>query len=150
MNFSGKQITSIAIELFRYGFVSLAALLVDFSCLLFLAKYIHYQAAAGISFILGGLVAYSLSVKFVFKQRTIDRVSTEAGLFLALGLIGLVVNASILNASIKHWSLSLPLAKGLAAGATFTCNFVLRKGLLFTRAQPTIAPVTYNSEQPIV
>ncbi len=132
----------LLLELFRYGMVSAIALIVDLGCLLLLAQLLHYLLAATLSFILGGVVAYFLSVRFVFQHRKLDRVSTELSLFIALGLVGLIINAAIISLSVGHWSLSLPFAKMLAAGGTFTSNFILRKCLLFTAARTDALPST--------
>jgi putative flippase GtrA len=134
------SIINLVGELLRYGMVSIAALAVDFCCLLLLAQSVHYLLAASISFTLGGVVAYLLSVKFVFEQRRVSRASTELGAFIALGLVGLAVNAAIIAMAVDSLGLSLAFSKIMAAGATFTCNFALRKWLLFTRAKNNIEP----------
>lgn len=129
-------------ELFRYGMVSGVALIIDFGCLLLLAQLFHYLLAATLSFILGGVVAYFLSVRFVFQHRKLDQVATELSLFIALGLVGLIINAAIISMSVSYWSLSIPFAKILAANGTFTSNFILRKWLLFTAARADALPST--------
>jgi putative flippase GtrA len=122
----------ISFELFRYSVISGVALLVDFACLLSLTHFINYLLAASISFVAGGVLAYYLSIRFVFEQHTLEHGTAELGAFIALGIIGLGVNTLILYLAVNHWSLSLPLSKLLAAGCTFTCNFALRKWLLFS------------------
>lgn len=134
--------SSLLLELFRYGMVSVVALIVDFGCLILLAQLLHYLLAATLSFILGGVAAYFLSVRFVFQHRKLDRVSTELSMFIALGLVGLLINAVIISLSVSHWSLSLPFAKMLAASGTFTSNFILRKWLLFTANRTDALPST--------
>lgn len=134
---------SILTELMRYGAVSVIALLVDLGCLMALAQFFHYLLAASLSFVLGGIVAYQLSVRYVFSQRRIGKASTELTLFVTLGIAGLLVNAGIIAMSVHFWHIPLPLSKLLAAGATFSCNFVLRKWLLFTTTSaPATAPQT--------
>ena len=132
----------LLLELFRYGMVSAVALIVDLGCLLLLAQLLHYLLAATLSFILGGVAAYFLSVRFVFQYRKFDRVSTELSLFIALGLVSLLINAALISLGVSHWSLSLPFAKMLAASGTFTSNFILRKWLLFTTARTDALPST--------
>jgi putative flippase GtrA len=127
-------------EIVRYGLVSAIALAVDFGCLLVLAKSIHYLLAASISFALGGFVAYYLSINFVFDQRALDQATAEISLFIALGVVGLGINALIISIAISHWSTGLGLSKLLAAIGTFTCNFGLRKWLLFNSSHPAMQP----------
>lgn len=140
MNPTRPSLISLAGELLRYGMVSVAALAVDFCCLLLLAQFVHYLVATSLSFTLGGIVAYLLSVRFVFEQRRLRCASAELGAFVALGLVGLAVNATIMTMAVDYWALSLVYGKILAAGATFTCNFILRKRLLFTSTKNNIEP----------
>lgn len=128
-----SKIANLFRELIRYGAVSTVALAVDFCVLMMLAKHIHYLTAACLSFTLGGLVAYWLSIKFVFTQRALRHASAELGLFIALGIVGLGINAAVIGIAVGQWSLNLGISKTLAAGGTFTCNFALRKWLLFSR-----------------
>jgi putative flippase GtrA len=130
----------LTMELVRYGLVSVAALIVDFGCLLLLAHFFHYLLASCISFTLGGVMAYVLSVTFVFERRRVNSVPTELGAFIALGLVGLAVNTAVIAMAMNYWALTLALSKIMAAGATFTCNFALRKWLLFTRTNNNIEP----------
>jgi putative flippase GtrA len=119
-------------EFLRYGAVSAVALLVDLACLFLLARHVHYLAAASCSFVLGGFIAYYLSVRFVFQRRLIDQAPLEASVFIGLGVVGLMVNGLLIALGTSSWQLSLGSAKLLAAGATFTTNFALRKWLLFS------------------
>ena len=143
MTVSNTTFQSILAELLRYGAVSVIALLVDLGCLMALAQFFHYLLAASFSFVLGGIVAYHLSVKYVFSQRRIGKAATELTLFITLGVVGLLVNVAVIAMSVNLWHVPLPLSKLLAAGTTFSCNFVLRKWLLFTTAPaPTITTHT--------
>jgi putative flippase GtrA len=134
-----KPIRLIA-ELLRYGMVSGVALVVDFCTLLLLAEHMHYLLAASLSFVLGGLVAYYLSIKYVFGQRKLNNMAGELSLFIGLGLVGLALNAAIISVAVGQCAWPLATAKMLAAGGTFTCNFTLRKWLLFT--QPALLQTT--------
>ena len=86
------------VELFRYGLVSLVALAVDLGLLELLHRFttLHYLFSASLSFVAGGFVAYLLSVRFVFRHRRVDTAMTEGSIFIALGLVGLAINAMVL------------------------------------------------------
>ena len=122
---------TIIFEFVRYGVISAIALAIDFSCLFVLSKYIHYLVAASISFLLGGVLAYYLSVKYVFKHHRFGKPTAEMICFLVIGIVGLVINGLVIGVLVQRWSVSLMLAKTFAAGCTFLTNFTLRKSLLF-------------------
>lgn len=124
-------------EIIRYAGVSAVAFLADFSVLLLLASVLHYLVAATCGFILGGLVAYLLSVRYVFDQRRLADRRAELGLFIVLGLAGLILNLITISLAVESWSLPLALGKVLASGVTFASNFTLRKWLLFSQQKPT-------------
>lgn len=119
-----------------YGAASGAALIVDISVLQLLASVlgVHYLIASTVSFVTGGVVLYALSVAFVFKLRRVDNRALEFSFFLALGLVGLIVNSAVIYIAAGAGHLSLLAAKFTAAGFTFSTNFILRRFLLFSRA----------------
>jgi len=128
-------------ELLGYGAASAIALGVDVSILALLAGPggWRYLPASVVAFISGGLVAYTLSVRFVFQQHRVQRRSLELIVFLALGIVGLAVNSLVLSLAIEVAGIGLLAAKFCAAGCTFATNFALRRNLLFTAnaaAQP--------------
>jgi len=124
-------------DLLGYGLASGVALLADVGVLTGLVKLAHwpYLAAASLAFIAGAAVAYVLSVRFVFKHRQTVRRTVEFSSFVGLGLAGLVVNAAVMFIAVSGAGLALVPAKVLAAGATFTTNFTLRRQMLFAPAR---------------
>ncbi len=131
------------LELLRYGLVSAVALVVDAGLLSWLHYRlgIHYQVAAATSFILGGVVAYFLSIRFVFRHRRFTSHAVEAPTFILLGVVGLGVNALIIGMLVGNFSLPVFTAKICAAGVTFCVNFVSRKLLLFSPGpHPRVLP----------
>ena len=122
-----------------YGLVSAVALGVDMSVLSGLVNRVgwHYIPASAVAFVAGAIVAYVLSVRFVFPVRKLPNPYLEFVSFLGLGLAGLVVNAAALFVAISTVGLGLITAKFLAAGCTFLTNFTLRRQLLFS---PSKAP----------
>jgi len=125
------------LELIRYGLVSAAAFVVDAGMLALLNfKFgVHYLLAAAVSFIVGGAVAYVLSIRFVFSHRRIESQAVEGPAFVALGLVGLGVNLLAMKLLVDQVGLPLLLAKVGAACGTFGVNYLLRKFLLFTPAR---------------
>jgi putative flippase GtrA len=121
-------------EVLGYGLVSAIALVVDTATLRTLVVICgwHYLLGSVVAFIAGAVVAYILSVEFVFRCRRVNNRTLEFGYFLVLGAVGLIVNAGALSVAITGIGLSLLKAKACAAACTFTCNFVLRRSFLFS------------------
>ncbi len=131
------SLMNILPELLAYGLVSGLALLVDMSVLLALVSRAgwNYLPASTLSFVAGGTVAYALSIRYVFRFRSVSSRRLEYGYFVALGLVGLAVNAAALSVAITAVGLGLVAAKLLAACCTFAANFALRRQLLFSRPE---------------
>jgi putative flippase GtrA len=51
--------------------------------------------------------------------------------FVIIGGLGLAVNAAVIFAAINYAGLHYLAAKCVAAGFTFTCNFIARRQILF-------------------
>jgi putative flippase GtrA len=128
-----KQLFRVVIA---YGTASICALGADMSILRALVHFFlwHFLAAATASFLAGAPVAYVLSVKFAFEEHRLrDRRAEFAG-FVALGSVGIAVNAGVMSVAARYFRLHYLIAKGIAAGLTFACNFFARRQLLFVRS----------------
>jgi len=121
-------------ELVLYSAGSAGALVVDVSVLALLtqALSLHYLIAASIAFLSGAAFIYAVSVRLVFRFRRVRGTVPELAVFIAIGVIGLGVNAAAIAGGVELLNLNLFLAKACAAVLTFCVNFVLRKLLLFT------------------
>jgi len=122
-------------EALGYGAASLCALMVDVSILWILVHYFswEYLTAATTSFLTGGAVAYFLSVKLAFKQHRLRDRRAEFASFVAIGTVGLAINAGVISIAVQYFGLHYIIAKCVAAGFTFTCNFLARRQILFVR-----------------
>jgi putative flippase GtrA len=119
-------------QMFAYALVSAVALAADTGILVMLTRVgWHYLPASAASFAVGAVVAYVLSVRFVFSVHRLHNRTLEFGYFVALGLAGLAVNSVAMAIAVELLGLSIIAAKALAACCTFTTNFVLRRQLLF-------------------
>ena len=133
--------TLLSFEVVRYGLISVVALAVDMALLALLTQvlHVHYLVAATCSFLSGGVVAYLLSVRFVFRYHRLQLRVMEGVAFVALGVVGLIVNTIVLAVLVGHVGLHVLAGKGAAAVATFGVNFLLRKFALFTPRQTEVA-----------
>jgi putative flippase GtrA len=125
-------------EALGYAAVSVCAFLLDVTVLWTLVKYCNwwYLAAATASFLSGAVVAYFLSVRFVFTQHRLSDRRAEFASFAAIGCLGLAINATVIFLAVNRLGLHVVVAKFIAAGLTLICNFVSRRQLLFV-ASPT-------------
>ena len=122
-------------EAIGYGAASAGALAVDMVILWVLVRFFgwEYLAAATASFLAGAVVAYVLSLKLAFKHRRLRDQRVEFISFVAIGMAGLAVNAGVIFVAVRYFGLHYLLAKCVAAGFTFMCNFIARRQILFIR-----------------
>jgi putative flippase GtrA len=120
-------------EAVGYLAASGCALVVDMTILFSLVHFFSwgYLSAATTSFLAGAWVAYELSVRIAFRQHRLRDRRAELASFVAIGAIGLLVNAAVIYIGVRFLGLHYLIAKGLAAGFTFTCNFIARRQILF-------------------
>ncbi|WP_353618414.1 GtrA family protein [Paracidovorax avenae] len=85
------------------------------------------------AFVCGAFVNYWLSIRFVFAERRLkEREMLEFGLFMLIGVLGLVVTQLVLYIGVAVLAGNLEVVKIIAAGATFVSNFLIRKFALFS------------------
>lgn len=120
-------------EFFKYGIVSGIALAVDFGTLTLCTELLglHYLTSAAIGFGLGVIVAYTLSVRWVFKTRALNSRSAERVLFVAIGLAGLALNHATMYGLTELAAVPYQFSKLASAILVFSFNFGLRKLILF-------------------
>jgi putative flippase GtrA len=121
-------------EFSRYFLASLFALGVDFFIFSAGIRLLHlsWATAATIGFFGGAMIAYLLSITFVFKKRHLSRTPlVEFCYFVFIGLCGLVVTQLVLYAGIETFGIIPEFSKVVAAVASFLFNYLLRKITLF-------------------
>jgi putative flippase GtrA len=125
-------------EAFGYAAASGCALLMDITVLWGLVHFLSvgYLTAATISFLAGAVVAYQLSVRIVFKRHRLRIRELEFLCFVAVGGIGLAVNAIVIYFAVTYLGLHYLAAKCVAAGFTFSSNFIARRQILFPVRRP--------------
>lgn len=120
-------------EFALYFACSALALAADFTLFgLGLRLGLWFPIAAALGFIVGMWVAYTLSIRFVFRERAVTDARVELMLFAAIGVFGLLLTEALLWLLVDRFRLHALAAKLVAAGAVFVTNFALRKSILFT------------------
>jgi putative flippase GtrA len=124
---------ALATDFIRYGACSALALALDYGLLLVLAKGfgVHYLAASAIGFTSGLVLAYALSITFVFKGRRTLAARKEFAGFAAIGIAGLALTQVLLACLVGGFGMSIVVAKPVTAAAVFCFNFGLRRATLF-------------------
>lgn len=120
-------------EFLRYFLVSGAGFGVDVATLAALVEFasLPLLAANTISFSLGMVAVYFASIWWVFDARRLTSARAEFVIFCAIGVVVLGVNHLALLGLVSLVGMPYVYAKVLAAGASFTTNFVVRKLILF-------------------
>jgi putative flippase GtrA len=129
-------------EFLRYFVVSLIALSLDLGAFSASLRVfgLPWVAAAAIGFAAGLLVAYILSVRFVFAKRKLHQAPfAELLIFSLVGLGGLGVTQIVLWIGIERLQMNPELSKLCAAGFTFIFNFIVRKLMLFNAKSENLA-----------
>lgn len=121
------------LEFARYFVASAAALAVDVGLYrLALSLGWRYQFAALLGFCAGAVVAYLASVRWVFRARAVQNAGLEFGLFVAVGVAGLLLTELLLWIAIGKLALPAVLSKLGTSAIVFAFNFAVRKTLLFS------------------
>jgi putative flippase GtrA len=119
-----------------YGVASAAALTLDMAIFWWLVHVgVYYIVAASVSFISGSFVAYFLSIHLAFHQHRLADRRLEFISFFAIGLAALLINVAVIAGAVQLLRVHYMLARCIAAGCTFTFNFVVRRQLLFVTAR---------------
>lgn len=121
-------------EFIRVLFTSIVALAIDLGVLLLLTEIftIHYLISSTISFLLGLMTNYELSIHWAFKERTVTNPKKELLLFCLVGVIGLGLNQLLLWLLTDRASFHYLFSKGISVLFVFCWNYGVRKFLLFS------------------
>ena len=132
-----RKTDNLFVQFFRYFGVSGICLLVDTGTLFVLTQYagIHYQISTFIGYSLGLILNYLLSVTWVFKTKRLSNKPVEFGIFVVIGLIGMVINQGVMWLCTDLVGLYFMLSRLISAGIGYTWKFFARKYILFHRKQ---------------
>lgn len=120
-------------QFFRYLITGGIALVADFAILYLLTRFadVHYLVSAIAAFLIGLLINYELSSRWVFSHRTVRNRAAEFGIFAAVGVIGLGLNELGLWLLSGTGGVHYLRAKAMTTAIVFLWNFGARKVALF-------------------
>jgi putative flippase GtrA len=121
-------------EAVLYSAASGVALAVDVGLLWLLVEqaHLHYLLAATVAFLAGTAVVYALSVAAIFRHRRVQDRRVEFSVFAAIGVLGLLVNLTVLKVAVDGFGAHYLVGKFISIFFTFSLNFGLRRTLLFS------------------
>ena len=125
------QKNSLATQFIKYFGAALVGYVVDFGTLIFFKEVlnVHYLLSASAGFILGLVVVYIISNRYVFGESKLKSKTNEFILFAVIGIVGL----GILN--LVMWLLTSDLhvnylaSKILATVVVYSWNFFARRSM---------------------
>jgi putative flippase GtrA len=122
-----------SVQFVRSIAVSIVAVIVNFGgSYIFKQKMgMYYLLAAGLSFFLGVVVNYYLSVKWVFATRKLASKHAEFIIFVVITSIGLMLNLLIIAAMVEIVKVGYWMALVVATIIVFFWNFLARKKVLY-------------------
>jgi putative flippase GtrA len=92
----------------------------------------QYLLAATLSFLVGTVVVYWVSVRHAFAVRRVTDRRAEFGYFATIGGIGVLLNLALMYVLVDLAGIHYLWAKVVSAGFTFVTNFSLRRWFLFS------------------
>lgn len=130
-----KHKSIIIRQLVLYGIVGGIAFIADYGTLWFLTEYchLHYLLSAAIAFILGLVINYVLSTKWVFSDRKYKSKWIEFLFFTFIGIVGLGLNEILIFIVSHNLDKHYMIGKIISTIVVFFWNFFARKYLLFKK-----------------
>ena len=122
-------------EFTRYFWAGSLTFLVDFLILLLLTEVggVNYLWANLVAVSVGIVMSYLLSVKWIFLDRRYNRVVFELPIFVLICAAGIILNETLLWASVEFGDIHYLAAKVVVTAAIFAINFFVKKIILFRR-----------------
>jgi putative flippase GtrA len=132
-SFFMERSSELRIEIFRSVIVSGVSFIFDFGLLYVLTDIAHvfYLLSATISYGIGMLVSYILSVRWAFGKRSMQNKAAEFVIFVIIGVTGMGLNALILWLWTGLLGLHYLLGRLVSAVIGYVWKFVARKIALF-------------------
>ena len=122
-------------EFTRFFWAGSLTFLIDFLILVLLTEVggVNYLWSNLAAVSVGIVMSYLLCVRWVFLDRRYNRVVFEFPIFVLISVVGLMLNESLLWASVEFGKIHYLVAKIIVTAAIFSVNFCVKKIILFRR-----------------
>lgn len=119
-------------QLIKFGFVGIITFLIDYGILLVLTEefQVHYLLSSGFSFTIALVVNFILSIRYVFKNSSINNKKILFLLFAVLSILGLGINQVVMWYCVDRLKLHYSISKIIATAIVMIYNFASRKILI--------------------
>lgn len=120
---------ALILQTFRYFWVALVGLVVDFGTLVLLTEVfnVNYLLSTVCGFLLGLLVNFLLSERFVFSDPKVRSPLLRFGLSALIGAIGLGLLTLLMWTQVDVFGWNYILAKVFATVFVYAWNFLARR-----------------------
>ena len=110
-------------RILRFGISGIAATTTDIAVLYVLIYMLNiwYLAASVFAFIIGFFVSFSLQKFWTFRDHGTEKIGAQATLYLAIVLVNLAINTSIVFLLVEYAGFS-PIPAQLVASAIIACE----------------------------
>lgn len=121
----------VAIQFMKYFGVALIGYIFDFGSMIICKEIFHfyYLISATIGFILGLIVVYILSGRYVFGESKLSSRRQEFLIFTLIGLVGLGILSLLMWVMTSGLQINYILSKLLATIVVYAWNFFARRSL---------------------
>ncbi len=125
---------NVVVQALRYAVSGGVAFVADFLLLYVLTDcaHVHYLLSAILSFCVGLLITYLLSVYWIFDKRRFDSRVPEIIIFVLIGLVGLLITALFMWLFTDLLQIHYLLSKVLTTLVSTVWNFLAKKFMLFS------------------
>lgn len=133
-----KRTDALSIQVVRYAVVGGIATIADAGTLSLAHEYIlssfhgSLYMAVALGFVVGLVVNYCLSVRWVFASRKLGSSTIEFTVFGVIGVIGLGLTELVFYISESWFGMHYMFTKAIAVFIVFIWNFGMRRMLLFS------------------
>ena len=127
-----KRVKNLLVQFCKFGLVGTLCFAIDYGLMILLTEIwkVDYFLSSAISFSASVVVNYILSMRFVFNGKEDMSRFQEMAVFLALSLVGLMLNQMIMWIAVEFFGMFYMIAKILSTMLVTTYNFVSRKMFL--------------------
>lgn len=125
--------SNIYIQLFRYVLAGGTAFVVDFGLLYTLTNWlgVHYMVSTVISYTIGLIITYLLSIYWIFDKRRTNNRLMEFFIFSLIGLVGLSLTSFFMFLLTDILGIYYLLSKLATTIIVFIWKFIAKKFILF-------------------